>query len=90
MQRGLVRCLFGLNAVTLLVFFLSVPAVAQGKLKGGQNAIPCDCSNCSAEHCPAPGKGGGKSGGGKPGPWIEIDSVGMPSKSKSLKAPAKP
>ena len=32
------------------------PAASQAGLSG-QQPVPCDCTNCSAEHCPKPGEG---------------------------------
>jgi hypothetical protein len=44
-------------AVLAMLAVSTITAVSQATL-GGQQPVPCDCTNCSAEHCPKPGSHG--------------------------------
>ncbi len=45
-------------AVVAMLTASSTPTAGQTGLSG-QQPVPCDCTNCSADHCPKPPNGGG-------------------------------
>jgi hypothetical protein len=51
------RTILSSLAVVAMLATSATPAASQAGLSG-QQPVPCDCTNCSAEHCPKPGGGG--------------------------------
>jgi len=51
------RIMLSSLAVVALLATSATPAASQAGLSG-QQPVPCDCTNCSAEHCPKPGGAG--------------------------------
>ena len=45
------RTILSSLAVVAMFATSAGPAASQADL-GGQQPVPCDCTNCSAEHCP--------------------------------------
>lgn len=41
-------------AAAAMLAMSTAPGASQAELSG-QQPVPCDCTNCSAEHCPKPG-----------------------------------
>ena len=57
----MIRIILSSLAVVAMFATSAAPAASQAKMTG-QQPVPCDCSNCSAKHCPKPGGVGGPIG----------------------------
>ena len=55
-EEAMTRTILSSFAVVAMLATSATPAVSQAKLSG-QRPVPCDCTNCSAEHCQPPGPG---------------------------------